>query len=132
MIEISMFFGGLIGAAPALVFWIAVIVFATLMLRRGRGRAERLLIAGASLKVISGLLNIPTVAIVPWLVDRGYSVTDAVSWLSGYGIFCNIIGMAGIICLVYAFWMKFKARTFESAGSLTIPELERGTHDAKP
>ena len=130
MIEISMFFGGLIGAALALVFWIAVIIFTIVMLRRGGGRAERFLIAGASLKIVSSLLNIPTVAIVPWLVDRGYSVTDAVSWLSGYGIFCDVFGMAGIICLVYAFWVKFKARTFENIDTLKILELERGTHDA--
>ncbi len=128
--ELSMFLGGLIGVAPGLTFWIVVIVLVAGMLHRGGGRAERFLVAGASIKILSNLLNIPVVAIVPWLVDRGYSVTDAISWLSGYGIFCNVVGMAGIICLVYAFWVKFKARTLESIGSLTIPELERGAHDA--
>ncbi|MFC1847377.1 hypothetical protein ACFLW5_00995 [Chloroflexota bacterium] len=105
----SMWLGYLIGAAPALVFWIVIIIFATVMLRRGGDRAERFLIAGASLKIVSNLLSIPAVAIVPWLVDRGYNTTDAVSWRSGYGIFCNVISMAGIICLIYAFWVKFKA-----------------------
>ena len=103
----------LIGYAPALAFWIVVIVFAASWLRHGGGRAERFLVGGASLKIIGNLLGIPAVFIVPGLVDRGYSTTDAVSWLSGYGIFCNIIGMVGIICLVYAFWVKFKTSNFD-------------------
>jgi hypothetical protein len=109
MTEISMFYGGLIGAAPALVFWTAVIIFAVIMLRRGGGRAERFMITGAGLKIISNLLGIPTTFIPVWLIDKGYSMDSAVSIASGCGIFLNVIGMAGIICLIYAFWVKFKA-----------------------
>ena len=104
----SVFLGGLIGAAPNLALWIAVIVLATLILRRGGGRAERFLIAGASLELVSNLLNIPTAAIVPWLVQKGYSITYASSLASGYGVLRGVVGMAGIICLIYAFWVKFK------------------------
>ena len=77
------------------------------------GEGQRFLIAGAGLKIISNLLNIPAAAIAPWLVQAGRSVPDAASMLSGYGIFCNVVGMAGIICLVYAFWVKFKERNLE-------------------
>ena len=55
----NVFLGWLIGAAPALAFWIAVIIFAIIMLRRGGGRAERFLMAGAIIKIIGNLLNIP-------------------------------------------------------------------------
>ena len=118
--EISMFLGPLIGIAPALLFWIAVIVLAIIMLRRGGGRAERFLIAGASIKIIANLLTVPTVFIVPWLVDGGYSMHSAASIATYCGIFINIISMAGIICLVYAFWIKFKMRNIEEA--VTLPQ----------
>ncbi len=110
MIGISEILVGLAGIGPALILWIAVIIFAVIMLRRGGGRAERFLIAGAGIKIISNLLYIPMVFIIPWLIGGGYSKDSAVSIASSYGIFCKVVGMAGIICLVYAFWVKFKAR----------------------
>ncbi len=126
--EISMFLSRLISAAPGLVFWIAVIVVAIIMLRRSGGRAERFLVAGAGVHIVSSLFRIPVTAVTLWLYHEGYSTNYISSVSSGCGIFINIISMVGIICLVYAFWVKFKARTFGSVGSLTIPELERGTH----
>ncbi len=98
----------LMGSAPALVLWIAVVIFATIMLRRGGGRAERFLIYGAGLKIVSNLLILPSLAIMHWLINKGYSMDYANSVVSGYGMFCKVIGMAGIICLVYAFWVKFR------------------------
>jgi hypothetical protein len=118
MIGFSEFLMMLAGSTPALILWIAVIIFAVVMLRRGGGRAERFLIAGASLKIISNLLGIITPAIMIWLLDAGYSKNYANSIASGYGIFLNIIGMAGIICLVYAFWVKFKTKNFGKEAAL--------------
>ena len=98
----------LMGSAPALILWIAVVIFATIMLRRGGGRAERFLISGAGLKIISNLLILASFAILHWLINKGYSMDYANSVVSGYGIFCKVVGMAGIICLVYAFWVRFR------------------------
>ena len=106
--------------SPALILWIAIIIFAVIVLRHGGGRAERFLIAGASLKVISNLLSLPSFAILHWLISEGYSVNYASSVVSGYGIFGKVVGMAGIICLVYAFWVKFKARNIE--GEVPLPQ----------
>ena len=106
--------------SPALIFWIAVIVLAAIVLGRGGGRAERFLIAGAGIKITGNLLNIPMVFIIPWLVGRGYSQDYAISAASNCGIFLNVVGMAGIICLVYAFWVKFKARDLQ--GEATLPQ----------
>ena len=115
--EISMYLGlligPLIGAAPALLLWIAVIIFAAIMMRRGGGRAERFLISGAGLKIIGNLLGIPAAFITVWLVDGGYSMDYAKSAANYCGIFINIIGMAGILCLIYAFWIKFMERSSE-------------------
>ncbi len=119
MIGIAELLVSLAGTAPALLLWIAVVVFGAVMLRRGGGRAERFLIAGASLKIISNLLGIPAAFLTFWLIDRGYSTVYAISAASGYSTFCNIVGMAGIICLVYAFWVKFKAR--DSNGAVALP-----------
>ena len=116
----SIFLGSLMGVGPALVLWIAVIILAAVMLRRGGGRAERFLVAGAGLKITSNLLGIPAAAIIPWLIQGGSSIPDASSVASGYGIFCKIVGMAGIVCLVYAFWVKFKTRNSE--GTFTLPQ----------
>ena len=113
MMGVSEFLMVLAGSAPALALWIAAVIFAAVMLRRGGGRAERFLIAGAGLKIVGNLLNIPTVAIVPWFVTRGYSMDNAVSLVEYYGIFLNVVGMAGIICVVYAFYVKFEARNLE-------------------
>jgi len=108
VMDIPMFLAQFLNVVPALVLWIAVIVLAAILLRRGGGRAERFLIAGASLKIISNLLGLASFAILHELISRGYSIAYANSVVFGYGIFCNVVGMAGIICLVYAFWVKFK------------------------
>ena len=110
---IPMFLAQFINIAPALLLWIAVIVLAAILLRRGGGRAERFLILGASLKITSNLLGLASSTILHELLNRGYSIAYANSVVSGYGIFCNVVGMAGIICLIYAFWVKFKARNLE-------------------
>ena len=122
--DISKFLTYLMGAGPALAFWIAVIIPAAVMLRRGGGRAERFLMAGAGLKVIGSLLIIPMLFITPWLYGGDYSSTFARPVIEGYGIFRNIVGMAGIVCLVYAFRVKFNTRNSE--GTFTLPRHWKG------
>ena len=102
--------GGLISSAPSLVGWIVAVILAAIMLRRGGGgRAERFLIAGASLMLVQSLIAIPTTALSTWLtVDRGMANVEAASVLSIFGLARGCIGLAGIICLVYAFWVKFR------------------------
>jgi hypothetical protein len=125
MIGITEFLIMLASVSPALLLWIVVIIFAAVMLRRGGGRAERFLIAGAGLKIIGNLLGIPAAFITLWLVDGGYSM-DYASSVSNYcGIFLNIVGMAGISCLIYAFWIKFNTRNLEGVKferSYTAPQ----------
>ncbi|MBA7636752.1 hypothetical protein ES703_44380 [subsurface metagenome] len=100
--------GGLVSSAPPLVGWIVAVVLAAIMLRRGRGRAERFLLAGASLMLVQSLIAITTTAVSTWLiVDRGMAIVEAASMLSVFGLVRGCIGLAGIICLVYAFWVKF-------------------------
>ena len=120
----GMFLGYFISAIPALVFWIAVVVFVTVRLRPGGGRAERFLIIGAVLEIISSLVRIPTIAIIPWLIGKGYSMDYAFSLLSGYGIFSNVVGMAGVICFIYAFWVKFKTNSYNIVESVNEEQIK--------
>jgi len=101
--------GGLFSSAPALVGWIVAVVLAAIMLRRGGARAERFLIIGACLMLLASILAIPTSALSIWLLaGREMTNVQAASWLSIFGLVRGLIGLAAIICLVYAFWVKFK------------------------
>ena len=104
----SVFLGGLVGVASHLAVWIAVIALAAVLLRRGGGRAERFIIAGASLKIFANLLNIPAAAIVPWLVQGGATITRAASLMAGYEVLRGVFSAAGIVFIVYVFLVKFK------------------------
>ena len=104
----------LIPAAPYLAAWIAAIVLSVIMLRRGGGRAERFLLIGSCLMLASKLFNVPTVLIVPLSVDGGWGTDGALPVFSGVNLFLGLISLAGIVCLVYAFWIKFKVKSSES------------------
>ncbi len=106
----SRFLAASLGSVPALLFWIVVLVFSVRRLRRDGGRAERFLVAGATLKIISNLLYIPSIIIIPLLADGGQSFAFADTVYSLYNMGREVISMAGMICFIYAFWVKFKAR----------------------
>jgi hypothetical protein len=109
VMNMEMLVGSLVGNSPLLVFWIAVLIFGIVLLKRGGGRAERFLIAGAGVKLAAVILGIPLTNITFWLIREGYSVAYRDSVATGYSVFLDILGMAGVICLIYAFWVKFKA-----------------------
>ncbi len=119
--------GGLIGAALPLIFWTVVVIFATVMLRRSGGRAERFLIAGAGLHILANLLRIPASLITHWLISGNYGRDFMHSVSLGYGIFIDVIGMAGIICLIYAFWVKFNMKSSVPADSVSEDSMEQIT-----
>ena len=100
--------GNLLITAPPLVAWIVAIVLSRIMLNRsGGGRAERWLLIGSCLMLTSTLLRIPTSLVMRWLIEGSENIVRAASIISIYNLVLGIIGMAGIICLVYAFWKKF-------------------------
>ena len=111
----SLILSGLIMAAPYLVAWIVAIIVAVIMLRRGGHRAERFLLAGSCLMLTTSLLSVPIYAIVPWLVEGGASRVEAVSVISGVHLFLGLVSLVGIVCLVYAFWIKFKVKSNASS-----------------
>ena len=102
----------LIGSVPYLVAWIVAIVLSVIMLQRGGGRAERFLLAGSCVMFTERLFSTPiSVIMVPWLHDIGLHIQSTALVLSGVRFFFGVVSLAGIVCLVYAFWVKFKFKS---------------------
>ena len=102
-------FGGFISAVPALVGWTVAVVLAAIMLRRGGARAERLLLIGASLMLLASILAVPKSAFATWLrIESEMTTVQIALRLAIFGLVRSTISLTAIICLVYAFWMKFK------------------------
>ena len=93
-----------------LLAWLVGIVLAVCMLRRGGEKAEKLLLAGCSLMFVAQLLRPFLTGLVLWLVaERGMSRASA-SGLA-FSLPVSILSMAGIICLVFAFWTRWKSKS---------------------
>ncbi len=116
---ISELFKSLLFASPYLAAWIVAIILSVIMLRRGGGRAERFLLAGSCLMFAQKLFVVPVstvtqLLVIPSLLERGWIVQRASMVLSYIGLFFGLFSLAGIVCLVYAFWIKFKVKSSES------------------
>ncbi|MFH1382444.1 MAG: hypothetical protein ABIH70_06065 [Chloroflexota bacterium] len=109
MTWLAVVFNNLVLIAPTIA-WIIAIVLTVLMLRQGGGRAEHFLLTGCCLMLASVLLTIPISVIVPMLIESGASNIRTASVVGGYRLFLSLINLAGIVCLVYAYWVKFKVR----------------------
>ena len=121
---IPILLAGFIGAGLPLIFWTAVVIFATVMLRRSGGRAERFLIIGAVIHIVANVFRIPASVITTWLISGNYDRSFMHSISLGYGIFIDIISMAGIICLIYAFLVKFNSNRTAAVESVELDIAE--------
>ena len=103
---------GLVSSAPALVAWTVGIWLSVRMLRRGGARAERFLLAGASVMLFGTLIAVPQTAFATWMMaDMEKTVSEAALAASALGIVRGLFSAAGIACLFYAFWVKFRRET---------------------
>ena len=96
--------------SPMLVAWIVGIVLAARMRKRGGGKAERLLLIGCCLMLAQQLASPCPQVLILWLIAERIGTTAAsIGWATTMvAIPLGIIGLAGIICLVCAFWIKFR------------------------
>ncbi len=103
--------------SPEIVAWGIGIVLAVLMLRRGGGKAEKLLLAGCSLIFFTKLANPLLHELVQWLeVERGMSNIDIAQTIGlAINLPFTILGIAGLGCLIWAFWVRFRAKRGVSA-----------------
>jgi hypothetical protein len=100
----------LAASSPAMALWIAVIIYGIVKLKNGGGRAESFLIAGGSIKLLSNFLGVANLFLLPWLFNYNASTEDISTYNYGYSLLRSVVSMVGLLCLLYAFWVKFKTR----------------------
>jgi len=98
---------------PVLLAWLAGIVLSVLMLRRGGGKAERLLLTGCCLMFGSRFLRPFLTGLAVWLsADPEISNVRAAHTI---GLMVSLplatLDMAGIVCLVLAFWFRWRSQS---------------------
>ena len=93
---------------PELLAWLVGFILAVRMLRRGGSKAEKLFLAGCSLLVALHLASPFLSGLVSSLLREGWRSRQAVSLMLTLPV--SILGLAGLVCLVYAFWLKFWTR----------------------
>ena len=103
-------------STPELIAWGIGIVLAVLMVRRGGGRAEKLLLAGCSLMFVARVAGPLLSELVQSLPRNGMSYTEIAMRMSLLvSLPTGILRLAGFVCLVWAFWVKFWTRRREPA-----------------
>jgi len=98
---------------PELLGWLFGVVLAGIIVRRGGGKAEKLLLAGCSLMSIIALISPFLSGLVSTLLREGWRTAPTVGLILQLPI--GILGLAGFVCLVYAFWVRFWVRRRELA-----------------
>ncbi len=98
---------------PDLLAWLTGITVAVMMLRRGGGRAEKLLLIGSGLMFTERLLSPIILAL---LINRRDESGMSFAQIAGWGSlpFALLI-LAGIVCLIWAFRIRFRIRKGEPA-----------------
>jgi len=96
---------------PEIVAWLVGIILAVLMVRRGRGKPEKLFLAGCSLMFVARLatpLLYELVQSLIWEQDMSnLSKAQTMGWAT---LPLSILSLAGLVCLVWAFWVRFWRR----------------------
>ena len=96
---------------PSLLVWVIGLVLSIKMLRRGGTKPEKLLIAGCSLILLKTILSpLPRIMIDVWMNQEGAGVASIGRTMALISIPRAVFSLAGFICLVMAFWMKFKVK----------------------
>ena len=100
-----------LGHLLALLAWLFGIVLAVVMVRRGGGRAEKLLLVGCCLMFITALAGPLLNELVQSLIfEEGMSNTSRAQMAMFVSIPRGVLSLAGFICLVFAFWVRFIVR----------------------
>ena len=101
-----------LGYLPVLLAWLFGIVLAVVMVRRGGGKAEKLLLAGCCLMFITALVRPLLSGLVQSLIfEEGMSNLSRAQMMSLFvSLPRGVLSLAGFICLVFAFWVRFIIR----------------------
>lgn len=98
---------------PELLGWLVGMILAIHMLRRGGGKAEKLFLAGCSLMVVLHLARPFLSGLVSLLLREGWRSPQTPGLILSLPV--GVLGLAGFVCLVYAFWLRFWRKRREVA-----------------
>jgi hypothetical protein len=104
---------GALASLPIILAWLAGIIISVRMLRRGGGRAEKLLLIGCSLMLAGQIIRPFLTALALWLTAENMRMTVATMGLT-LSLPRGILDMAGIVCLILAFWFRWRAGVAET------------------
>jgi hypothetical protein len=107
VVEISM-----LRYIPELVAWGIGLVLAVIMVTRGGGKAEKLLLAGCSLMLAVEILPI---IIFSTLLRTDELKISALEMGIIQSVAVGLPSLAGLVCLVLAFWFRFRRKRPEAA-----------------
>lgn len=102
---------------PELVAWAIGIALAIIMVRRGGVKAEKLLLAGCVLMFVTPLASLLLQGVLKQYVSAQnlsyISTMQSPLWIA-VGIIIGLLSLAGLVCLVWAFWVKFWTKKQET------------------
>ncbi len=98
-----------LGNIPYLLAWLVGIVLAVYMVRRGGEKAEKLLLIGCGLMFLAVIVRPFLTGLALWLVaERGMTRAGATGL--AFSLPISILSMAGIVCLILAFWFRWRTK----------------------
>ncbi|MFC1900218.1 hypothetical protein ACFLYN_01355 [Chloroflexota bacterium] len=105
----------LLNAVPDIIAWTVGIVLAVIMVRRGGMKAEKLLLIGCCLMLAEAILSpVTRELIMNWVRGNNTSAISFAQAASYITIPRVVLSLAGFICLVWAFWIKFRVKKVEA------------------
>jgi len=110
MIYLQTVVPSLLPKIPMLLLWLAGIVLSVLMLRRGGAKAEMLLLAGCAIKFVEQIYGSFYRGVIAYLMSEQLRAYPLNGWEWQLFMWNGVaLGLAGFVCLVIAFWMKFRS-----------------------
>ncbi len=106
----------LLSNIPGMVAWFSGVMLAIIMLRRGGAKAEILLLIGCSLMLAEKLINPLLSGLVRWVMSE--QVMSNVVTAQTIGLVrlpLAVLSIAALVCLIWAFWLKFRIKRRETA-----------------
>ena len=97
---------------PALLAWGIGIALGVLMVRRGSSKAEKLFLSGCALMFAVSIISMLLGSMMPWIQEQRIGAQEIGVIRS---LLAGIPSLAGFVCLVWAFWIRFWARRQEPA-----------------
>ena len=94
------------GSIPEFLAWGIGIALAVIMLNRGGSKAEKLLLSGCCLMFAAQFISLFIHGLTPWLREQKISAAEI-------GLIRSISAvpaLAGFVCLVIAFWVRFRRK----------------------